>query len=276
MAQYVKVGGTWRTVDTSTCGSVKVGGVWKSVSNGYVKVGGVWKEYCAPPVTTTTTATTATTTATTSSTTATTSPVTTSSTTSTTTSTTTTTTTTTTPSISGLSLLKCANSICCCDRIDVSWNSQYQNSYRVTDSTGFNSGVIYGATTFYAIGKTCGQTYSNLSVTVTIWSTGDGTGTSASTSGSGTFTMEACPATTTSTSVTSTLPVTSTTTTSSTAATTATTSSSSGPCPAGQTPVYGSVCSGFYASDPIIGCGGPGACTFGSEYPVSCFIFCCC
>jgi hypothetical protein len=70
---------------------------------------------------------------------------------------------------------------------------------------------------------------------------------------------------TTSTSVTSTLPVTTATSTS---------SSPSGPCPAGQTPVYGSVCTGFYSNDPIIGCGGEGSCTFGFEYPVSCFIFC--
>jgi hypothetical protein len=146
----------------------------------------------------------------------------------------------------------------------VMWNSSFQNSYRVTDSTGYDSGVLYGATTFHAIGKACGITYTNLTATVTVWSSTNGTGTSAQGSKTETLTMDPC-VTTTSTSVTSTLPITTATSTS---------SSPSGPCPVGQTPIYGSVCTGFFSNDPIIGCGGEGACTFGFDYPVSCFIFC--
>jgi len=58
MAQYVKVGGTWRTVDESAdCGSVKVGGTWRAVTNTYVKIGGTWQSVCVPPSTPTPTPT---------------------------------------------------------------------------------------------------------------------------------------------------------------------------------------------------------------------------
>ena len=43
MTQYVKVAGTWRTVDeASNCGSVKVAGTWSTVTNTYVIVAGTW------------------------------------------------------------------------------------------------------------------------------------------------------------------------------------------------------------------------------------------
>jgi len=257
MAQYVKVGGTWRSVDeSSNCGSVKVGGVWKSATNGYVKVGGVWKEYCAPVVTTTTTPTTTTTTVPVTTTPVTTTPVT----------TVPVTTTTPTPTIINVTLTHCNNSVCCCDRADVQWSSTFQNSYRVTDSTGYDSGVIFGATTFHAIGKVCGTTYTNLTATVTVWSSTNGTGSSAQGSKTETLTMDACASTTvttTSTSVTSTLPVTTATSTS---------SAPSGPCPPGQEPVYGTQCAGLYAE---LFCGPVGTCNFGFDNGgASCFIFC--
>ena len=48
MPQYVKVGGTWQTVEETTkCGSVKVSGTWRDVQNSYVKVAGVWRSVCS-------------------------------------------------------------------------------------------------------------------------------------------------------------------------------------------------------------------------------------
>ena len=49
MTQYVKVAGTWRTVDeASNCGAAKVAGTWRTVTNTYVKVAGAWVSVCQP------------------------------------------------------------------------------------------------------------------------------------------------------------------------------------------------------------------------------------
>jgi hypothetical protein len=49
MAQYIKVGGAWKTVsidaDSVQNAFVKVGGTWKGVTAAYVKVAGTWKQY---------------------------------------------------------------------------------------------------------------------------------------------------------------------------------------------------------------------------------------
>ena len=42
MTQYVKVGGSWRTVDSPR---VKVSGAWRTVQQGYVKVSGTWRTF---------------------------------------------------------------------------------------------------------------------------------------------------------------------------------------------------------------------------------------
>jgi hypothetical protein len=45
MSGLIKVGGTWKAVDSI---SAKVDGAWKTVTNGYTKIGGVWNEFYAP------------------------------------------------------------------------------------------------------------------------------------------------------------------------------------------------------------------------------------
>lgn len=42
MTQYVKVGGSWRTVDSPR---VKVSGAWRTVQQSYVKVSGTWRTF---------------------------------------------------------------------------------------------------------------------------------------------------------------------------------------------------------------------------------------
>jgi hypothetical protein len=52
MAEYIKVGGTWRTVSAdqaAECGNVKVSNTWRTVTNSYVKVAGTWRTVCEPP-----------------------------------------------------------------------------------------------------------------------------------------------------------------------------------------------------------------------------------
>jgi len=51
MAEYIKVGGTWRTVSAdqaAECGNVKVSNTWRTVTNSYVKVAGTWRSVCEP------------------------------------------------------------------------------------------------------------------------------------------------------------------------------------------------------------------------------------
>jgi hypothetical protein len=54
MATYVKVAGIWKEVTSDSpsngvCGYVKVNGTWRTVNQSYVKINGVWRSTCTAP-----------------------------------------------------------------------------------------------------------------------------------------------------------------------------------------------------------------------------------
>ena len=54
MATYVKVAGAWKVVTTDApsngvCGYVKVNGTWRTVNQSYVRINGVWRSTCTAP-----------------------------------------------------------------------------------------------------------------------------------------------------------------------------------------------------------------------------------
>ena len=234
MPQYVKVGGTWRQVD-------------ETANCGYIKVGGTWRTVTdsyvkvagtwrnvCAPVVTTTTTTTTTTTAAPTTTTTTAAPV---------------------ATISNLAYTATGSTTG-----TLSWSGSNISAYLFTGSatnypSPYNYGTYTGSWPGNLVNMVNGQSYT---VTITV--------SPGSNSQTITFTHTA-PTTATTTTAT-------TTTAATTTAATTTTTAAPGPCPAGQTPIYGTVCEGFWANDPYIGCGGVGACSFSNDYSVSCLWGC--
>lgn len=182
---------------------------------------------------------------------------TTTSTTATTTSTTTATTTATTSApigqvdVSGLNAFATSATT-----IGVTWNAYFQQSYIVSDSTGYSSGIVNGSSGVTNIpGKACNTNY-NITVYLTAYSGQNGQGNTDSTAVTINTTTDPCPVTTTETITTTTTDGGggTTVTTAVTTSTQVTTSTETQTCTV--TDVYGTICTGFYAGL----CGGEGTC----------------
>lgn len=140
--------------------------------------------------------------------------------------------------------------------IGVTWNAYFQQSYIVSDSTGYSSGIVNGSSGVTNIpGKSCNTNY-NITVYLTAYSGQNGQGNTDSTAVSINTTTDACPVTTTETTTTTTTQGGggTTTTTAVTTSTQVTTSTATQTCT--NYDVYGTICTGFYAGL----CGGEGTC----------------
>lgn len=140
--------------------------------------------------------------------------------------------------------------------IGVTWNAFFQQSYILSDSTGYNSGIVNGSSGVANIpGKSCGTNY-NITIYLTAYSGQNGQGNTDSTAVSINTTTDACPVTTTQTTTTTTTQGGggTTTTTQATTTTQVTTSTTTATCT--NYDVYGTICTGFYAGL----CGGEGTC----------------
>jgi hypothetical protein len=179
-------------------------------------------------------------------------------TTATTTSTTTATTTATTSAptgqvdVSGLNGFATSTST-----IGVTWTAFFQQSYILSDSTGYNSGIVNSSGGITNIpGKSCGTDY-NITIFLTAYSGQNGQGNTDSTAVSISTRTDPCPVTTTQTTTTTTTQGGggTTTTTQATTTTQVTTSTATQTCTPTDFP--GVICTGFYAGF----CGGEGACS---------------
>jgi hypothetical protein len=140
--------------------------------------------------------------------------------------------------------------------IGVTWNAFFQQSYILSDSTGYNSGIVNGSSGVANIpGKACNTNY-NITIYLTAYSAQNGQGNSDSTAVTINTTTDACPVTTTETTTTTTTSGGggTTTTTAVTTTTQVTTSTATQTCT--NYDVFGTICTGFYAGL----CGGEGTC----------------
>jgi hypothetical protein len=139
--------------------------------------------------------------------------------------------------------------------IGVTWTAFFQQSYIISDSTGYNSGIVNGSSGVTNIpGKLCNTNY-NITIFLTAYSAQNGQGNSDSTAVTINTRTDPCPVTTTQTTTTTTTSSAGTTTTTQATTTTqVTTSTATQTCT--NFDVFGTLCTGFFAGL----CGGEGTC----------------